>query len=183
MNWLLEIDQRWSLGLMLWVIEQPILKYFLLFLAVAPVYLVPITLIWLYFRGGQDRRASLSIALIGVVAWLVISSALGAYFYTELGFRERPFGAIGLNELFFEQPAKSFPSDHAALLTAIAASFYLFKYRRLSYWFAIILIISGFARVAVGFHYFGDIIAGLAIGALTVLLAIGLIKIRHASAK
>lgn len=65
----------------------------------------------------------------------------------------------------FRYDAYSFPSGHAARMTALAVGV-IFFFPSLG-WAAILVALSvAVARVAVGVHYFSDILAGLAAGSI-----------------
>jgi len=170
---LLTLDHRLTFSLFHWGSSNPALQRFFLIVASVFIYLLPIILIWLFFRSHGDRLRSVKIFLVAVLSWQVLAQLLGSWLYTAYDFRERPFAAIGLQELFFEQPEKAFPSDHAAVMFGVMAAFFGYKYPRLGWLFLIGGLISSFGRVAVGFHYVGDILGGVAIG----VIAYGLIRL------
>jgi undecaprenyl-diphosphatase len=63
--------------------------------------------------------------------------------------------------------ASSFPSDHAALYFALAATIYTVN-RKLGYYaFGLAVLLDG-ARLYLGFHYVSDMIGGAALGVLCV---------------
>ncbi|HUD20500.1 MAG TPA: phosphatase PAP2 family protein [Candidatus Saccharimonadales bacterium] len=132
------------------------------------VYLLPVILIVLFFKNYRDRLNSIKIFLIAVVSWQVLNKSIGSFLYNHYGFRNRPFADYGgTKEFFFEQPQKAFPSDHAAVLIAVALSLIFYRYPKLGWVFLIGGVLSSLARVVIGFHWFGDVIGGWAIGAIT----------------
>ncbi|MGH3497671.1 MAG: phosphatase PAP2 family protein [Nocardioidaceae bacterium] len=58
----------------------------------------------------------------------------------------------------------AFPSDHSVMAGAVAAGLFLVS-RRLGWIATVLAVLLAFARVYVGAHYPGDVIAGLALGA------------------
>jgi undecaprenyl-diphosphatase len=58
----------------------------------------------------------------------------------------------------------SFPSDHATVVGAVAAGL-MFTNHRWGSVAAALAVVMAFARVYVGAHYPGDVVAGLALGA------------------
>jgi membrane-associated phospholipid phosphatase len=165
MNGLLAWDNRITLGLYDWGAAHQFVQRLFLYAAVVAVYALPIVLIWLFWRNrGSDRRVSIKIFLAAVVVWRVLSQVLGSLLYGQYGFRNRPFNQRGLQEFFFEQPQKAFPSDHAAVLTTVACLFLIYRYPRLGWFFVAALIVTAFGRVVVGFHYVGDILGGVTLG-------------------
>jgi undecaprenyl-diphosphatase len=78
--------------------------------------------------------------------------------------RPRPFVALHLNSLFYQNPAEpSFPSGHAAFYFAIATVVYLYN-KRVGISFLIAAFLISIARVFSGIHWPSDILAGAAIG-------------------
>ena len=70
----------------------------------------------------------------------------------------------------------SFPSDHALMAGAVAAGLLVVD-RRLGLVALVAAVAMALARVYVGAHYPGDVLAGLALGAVVTLL--GLLLVRH----
>lgn len=165
MDVLLMLDNQITLALYDWGVGYPLLQRLFLYIAVVAVYALPIVLLWLFWRNrGRDRRSAIKIFLAVVLVWRLLSHTLGVFFYDLYGFRDRPFTERGLQEFFFEQPEKAFPSDHAAVLTVVTALLFFYGYRKLAWLFAGALVLTGFGRIVVGFHYFGDITGGVALG-------------------
>lgn len=131
------------------------------------IYLLPLILVYLFWRGGQDRVNSVKIFLSAVIPWFILTSLVGGYLFTHYGFRERPFATLGIQELFLKRPDKAFPSDHATVLMAVTLAFFAYGYKKTGWLFLIGgVLLSSLARVVVGFHWFGDIIGGFVSGAL-----------------
>jgi membrane-associated phospholipid phosphatase len=63
----------------------------------------------------------------------------------------------------------SFPSDHAVMAGAVAAGLWIVSHR-LGYGVAALAVLLAATRVYVGAHYPGDVVAGLALGALVSLV-------------
>jgi membrane-associated phospholipid phosphatase len=79
--------------------------------------------------------------------------------------RARPYAAMtGVHLLVDRTTDFSFPSDHATAVGAVAVGL-LFTSRRWGMIAALLAVVMAFARVYVGAHYPGDVVAGLALGA------------------
>jgi undecaprenyl-diphosphatase len=108
-----------------------------------------------------------------------IASAFAALFsrMTQLLFpiRARPFQDASLHLKLpytvkldsLRHVASSFPSDHAALYFALAATIY-FVNRKLGYYALGLAVLLDAARLYLGFHYVSDMIGGAALGVLCV---------------
>ena len=82
----------------------------------------------------------------------------------------RPFVALpNVLTLVHHSADPGFPSDHAVMAGAVAAGLY-FVSRLLGWIAAAAAIVIAFARVYIGVHYPQDVLAGLALGAVVVLL-------------
>ena len=137
------------------------------FLAIYLVYLVPIILLALWFYAKRSQKAAIQAFFSGMVAWPALTYIISHYIW----YRARPFVAdIGLKEVIFHRPDYSFPSDHVALLAALATATWLSGYRKLSGWLISITLVTGIGRVIVGVHYPLDIIGGVAVGVLAALV-------------
>jgi membrane-associated phospholipid phosphatase len=140
------------------------LENLLLVLSGGVIYALPLLLIILFFRSAKDRLSAFKITVAAVLSWKVLNSLIGTLLYNNYGFRDRPFASSGLTELFFEQPQKAFPSDHAAVMAAVVFLLYKFGYRRLGNTALVLALVSSLGRVAIGFHWFGDVVAGWTVG-------------------
>ena len=93
-----------------------------------------------------------------------------AHLIADLWARPRPYVAHPDVHLFIAPSHDpSFPSDHATAAFAIAVAL-LLRHRRVG-WIALgLATVVSVARVAVGTHYPGDVLAGAAIGAAAALV-------------
>lgn len=164
MTKLLEWDKNWLLS---WnrlaeasCFSQALVKYLAQYL----IYSVPFIFILLWFWSAKSKKIALRAlfsAGLGLALAMIIGKSLN---------RSRPFEGGGVQEILFHRPDYSFPSDHATLLFAIAMSFYLGGYKKLSYLIFLLAVIIGAARVAAGVHYPSDIIAGAVVGIIAAYL-------------
>jgi undecaprenyl-diphosphatase len=131
-------------------------------LASGVVPLVAVGLLVAWMRGLA--RFSLLDAVAAGLLGLGVVQVMGA-----LAYRARPFEVgLGLN-LMHHVPENSFPSDHATLMFALAASLYLSRLRRLGIALAGLGIGVGWGRIYLGAHFPGDILGGAVLGLLSAL--------------
>lgn len=100
--------------------------------------------------------------------FVILAAAGCAYFVARAikgGFpMPRPFAVLpDVHPLFRPSDAQAFPSGHATFLMALASALF-FYHRRIAWFFFGAAVIVGFARVAAGVHWPGDILAGWIIG-------------------
>ena len=139
------------------------------------VYLLPIFLLVLWFlparsaegsadagEGKKTKKVALRIFFSIILAWPLISGIIGKLIY-----RHRPFEFGGVQEILFHRPTYSFPSDHAAALFAVTFSLFFSGYKKLGYIVLGVSLLITFFRVVTGIHFPTDILAGVAIGALS----------------
>ncbi len=121
---------------------------------------------WLARRGGSPRRMAAALwtpvgMLLAVAAAQPISSAVA---------EPRPFAQLhGILVLAAHSADPGFPSDHATMAGAVAAGAWLVN-RRLGLLTTLAGLLLAFSRVYIGVHYPQDVLAGLALGAVVVLL-------------
>lgn len=128
-------------------------------------------LIWYFwFKPSQvlaEKRVNIVATLSSIFCVMVVTLALAGL----APFRPRPF--LNSEFLFLSSDGStpylskwsSFPSDHAALFTALATGFFFISKRAgiITTLYSIILIF--FPRVYLGYHYPTDIIVGALLGA------------------
>lgn len=118
----------------------------------------PALLVALWVLGGvADKRAAVGACLAAFLALAIAAAISAAYFHP------RPFTAGLAPNVLAHAPDSSFPSDHAALLFALAFSFALAPpslWRRA--WIAVLALASavGGARVYLGAHFPLDVLGG-----------------------
>jgi undecaprenyl-diphosphatase len=118
---------------------------------------------WWIARGQEDTEtaAALVCTVIAVFVGLGAAQLLG-----HLVDRARSYDAIdGVRVLVFRTTDFSFPSDHATMAGAVAGGLWVVD-RRLGRITLVLALVMASARVYVGAHYPGDVVAGLALGAL-----------------
>ena len=100
----------------------------------------------------------------GISAW-ILTHILKAIFAMP-----RPFIALqNVHLLIDEKGFDSFPSGHAALFSALAASIY-FYHKKLGIVLGICALLIGLARIIGGAHFPVDIIAGYFVGVTVAIL-------------
>ncbi len=169
---LLGLDDRLTFALYRFGSSNWFWQHFWLIIAAWFVYLLPLTLLYLFFFGKSfsDKVAATKIFFSSIVTWQIFSKLIGNFFYSHYNFRDRPFAANGIKELFFERPTKAFPSDHSAVLVVAALLLIYYRYPKVGRFLLIGGLISGIARILVGFHFAGDILGGWALGAIAFLI-------------
>ncbi len=139
--------------------SNPYLDVFMIFSAQYLIFIIPIYLLYLWFK--KDKEFSLYI-FISVIITLLISTSIGALYY-----HPRPF-SMGLGtQLIGHASDSSFPSDHTTAMFAFALPFLFFKRYREGIVFVSVASLVGFARVFCGVHFPLDIIGGFIVAILT----------------
>jgi undecaprenyl-diphosphatase len=140
------------------------------FFAMDAQYLFVALLAVLFLARGKwaSRNARHGVIAAGFSAALALAVA---QVISHIWERPRPYVADPGDAHLFVTPSMdpSFPSDHATAAFAIAVAICL-RSRRAGYLALAMAVILAVARVAVGVHYPGDVLAGAAIGTLSALL-------------
>lgn len=115
--------------------------------------------------GDLDQVARVLWAGAGAVAAVGLNQIVGG-----LVDRARPYATMPSAHVLVSRTSDfSFPSDHAVAAGAVAAGL-LLAHRRLGATAVVLAVMMAAARVYVGAHYPGDVIAGLLLGAAVVTL-------------
>jgi membrane-associated phospholipid phosphatase len=125
---------------------------------------------WWRARSDGDPREAVA-AVLWAAAGTVCAVAI-AQPINHLVAEIRPYYTLhGMEVLVPKAHDFSFPSDHATTAGAVMTGLWLTRRDR---WLALVATAAGlflaFARVYVGAHYPGDVVGGLALGALVILV-------------
>ncbi|MDP3992886.1 MAG: phosphatase PAP2 family protein [bacterium] len=160
---LIVVDQNLTEGIYSLTRDNPTLQSIVYPFASGLIYLLPIALVWLFWQ-KSSRWVAVKIFIGAIITWQVMSKLAGEFLYTQFGFRDRPFALFGIKELLLEQPQKSFPSDHAAVLLFVTCALFYYRQKTWAWIFLVATVLSSVARVMIGFHFVGDILGGWLIG-------------------
>lgn len=122
-----------------------------LVLAEFVVFLVPVTLVWLWLA---DARESAILAFSAVVVSLVASYTLGLVHSHPAPYMVSPTLVSG-------SATNSFPSQHTTVMFAMCWPLFFRDRRRLAGLFLAAAFLVGIARVSVGFHYPIDLLGAI----------------------
>lgn len=122
---------------------------------VVPFVAVGLVVFWIVGRSRPALLDSVAASLLG----LGLVQVIGA-----LAYRPSPFEiGLGLN-LMNHAPENSFPSDHATLMFALAASLAMSPLRKFGLLLLLLGLAVGWGRVYLGAHFPLDILGGAALG-------------------
>lgn len=128
------------------------------------IYLVFFLLITTAVLGkAQEKRIALLTAVSLFISLLLIQ-IIRVFVY-----QPRPFVTHPIYPLIKNTADNCFPSIHTTIMSVIATSSLLFK-SKLTPFFVICLIWSGFSRIFVGVHYPQDILGGVLVGIFSTFL-------------
>jgi undecaprenyl-diphosphatase len=134
--------------------------------------------LWFGFRSAPQMELNQRAVLCAVLA--VGLTALVVHLLTDYGpYRLRPSDAYpGLvNLLTYERTDPSFPSEATAVAFAFATGVWLVKRGKLAAVMLFMAALLAFARVYVGVHYPLDILGGTAIGILSSLAVLWVLRL------
>jgi undecaprenyl-diphosphatase len=115
-------------------------------------------------RDGRRMAAALWAPIAALLAVAVNQPIVSAVH------ESRPFTTMPHVLLLIHHGADpGFPSDHATMAGAVAAALF-FVERRLALVATLMALLLAFSRVYVGVHYPGDVLAGLALGAVVAVV-------------
>ncbi|MCD6370762.1 MAG: undecaprenyl-diphosphatase [Thermoplasmata archaeon] len=130
--------------------KNPYLDGVMIFLAQFLIFIVPIYLLFLWFRG--DKKFTIFL-LLGVLLSLALSMMIGKIYY-----HPRPFVLNLTTPLISHSPDSSFPSDHAVVMLSFTFPFFFFKKYKSGTIFLLLSILVGLGRIYCGLHFPLDII-------------------------
>lgn len=146
---------------------NPVLDSLMLFFAEALAFLIPVTLVYLWFESRESRRDSI-FTFVTAVFGIGLTYLLGIFY-----FHNQPFATY---DTIFQggELDNAFPSQHTASMFSVFWSFLYLNRRRLTVLFGVIGFLTGLGRIFVGHHYPVDVLGGIFSGLLglgvTVLL-------------
>ena len=133
---------------------------------------------WAWFKAGPEQKRDREI-VVATLAGCAVALFAARYLALTLPHHARPIADPTLD---FVRPYgkvrtslehwSAFPSDHAALFLGMATGICLVSRRLGVFTFAYALVVTGMARIYLGLHYPSDVIAGAALGAGMVGLAV-----------
>ena len=127
---------------------------------------------WRARSTGDPRRVAASLwAPLGALLALGLNQPIVRAVHEARPFTVLPHALV----LAHRSADYSFPSDHATMAGAVAAGLFLVE-RRLGLVAAVAALLMAFARVYVGAHWPGDVLAGLLGGAVISLVGFALLR-------
>jgi undecaprenyl-diphosphatase len=119
---------------------------------------------WLW--APRAVKIELALAAVAALPLAYILARLAGLFFGH----EQPFAAYGYEPLVAHEVDNSFPSDHAAILGALAGLGFFYN-RWLAAFLMLCALCTGLGRILAGLHYPLDIAVGLFIGMACAVVA------------
>lgn len=134
------------------------------------VFLIPVTLVYLWF-GPRERRKDSIFTFVATVAGISLTYFLGLFY-----FHHQPFSmyetVVSGGEL-----DNAFPSQHTASMFSVFWSFLYLRRKKLASLFGFTGLLTGFGRVFVGYHYPIDIVGAILSGFLGLLVSVAVFRV------
>jgi undecaprenyl-diphosphatase len=147
--------------------RSPLLNEIMIFSAKNIVYIIPLIILVLWFKHGENNKRDAVFVAFSVGIALLLSYLTKSFYY-----HPRPF-AIGLGvDLVSDSPSSSFPSDHTTSMFALSLALHFLRRYRLSIISFVLAFLVGFSRIFIGVHFPFDILGGIAFGAIGALVAL-----------
>jgi undecaprenyl-diphosphatase len=143
-------------------LANPITDVMMPFITTEKHWNIPIAAVWLGLMifGGKKGRIT---AILAAVTLLYTDQIVNVVVKPLVG-RVRPCFTLEHVRLLIRQPhSPSFPSSHAANITAMAALFSV-RYPKFTAGFGFIALLISISRMMVGVHYPSDVLAGMLAG-------------------
>lgn len=150
--------------------KNNILDFVMIFGAEYLIYLVFILMFFFSVKGGLKEKKSFLLSLLCLPIVIIIIKLIHLFF-----FEPRPFVSYQILPLISHQADASFPSRHTSIMAAIAFSYTYYK-SKWSPLFLLALLWVGISRIYAGVHYPQDILGGIAVGIITLLIALQIKK-------
>ena len=134
--------------------------------------------LWFGYRSAPQRHTNQTAVFCAVGA--VGLAGITIHLLTVYGpDRIRPYDAYPdlVNLLTYSRTDPSFPSESATVVFALATGVWIVRRGRMAAAMFLMAFLLSFARIYLGVHYPLDIVGGAAIGILSSLAALGLLRI------
>lgn len=140
-------------------------------------YIISVFGIIIFFL-KQPRAIKKSLIICSIIIAplsYIIAKISGALYYDP-----RPFVVGNFIPLLAHSADNGFPSDHTLLASAIAMIVWFYN-KKISYWFWLIAILIGVARIYVGIHHVVDILGSIIIVIISGIIYFALKKYKKIS--
>jgi undecaprenyl-diphosphatase len=137
-----------------------------------PLMVVITAALWFFSRPGADPKWKLACAcgfLSAAVAYVV------AFAIHHVYDRARPYESHAIRHPWSSATDASFPSDHTTISFAIAFAVLAFDSVAGAV-FVVVAAIIGIGRLFIGAHYPGDVLMGVAVGAVAAVITVRVLK-------